>query len=67
MSCVKVMVQNSDLIIKIHQNPKGKVYINDIKGFWSFVKENMAKYHGVSPSKFLLYIKEMETQQQRQG
>ncbi len=39
---------------------KDDVYINGIEGFWSFAKENMAKYHGVSPGKFLLYIKEME-------
>jgi len=39
---------------------KGDVYINGIEGFWSFAKENMAKHHGVSPGKFLLYIKEME-------
>ncbi len=39
---------------------KDDVYINGIEGFWSFAKENMAKYHGVSPSKFLLYVKEME-------
>ena len=39
---------------------KGDVYINGIEGFWSFAKENMAKYHGVSPGKFLLYLKEME-------
>ncbi len=39
---------------------KGDVYINGIEGFWSFAKENMAKYHGVSSDKFLLYIKEME-------
>ena len=39
---------------------KGKVYINGIEGFWSFAKERMAKHHGVSPGKFLLYIKEME-------
>lgn len=38
----------------------GKVYINGIEGFWSFAKERMAKHHGVSPDKFLLYIKEME-------
>jgi len=38
----------------------GKVYINGIEGFWSFAKERMAKHHGVSPGKFLLYIKEME-------
>ncbi len=39
---------------------KDDVYINGIEGFWSFAKENMAKYHGVSSGKFLLYIKEME-------
>ena len=39
---------------------KGDVYINGIEGFWSYAKENMAKHHGVSPGKFLLYIKEME-------
>lgn len=38
---------------------KGDVYINGIEGFWSYAKENMAKHHGVSPEKFLLYIKEM--------
>ena len=38
---------------------KGKVYINGMEGFWSFAKERMAKHHGVSPGKFLLYIKEM--------
>jgi len=38
---------------------KDDVYINGIEGFWSFAKENRAKHHGVSPSKFLLYIKEM--------
>ena len=44
---------------------KGDVYINGIEGFWSFAKEN-SKHHGVSPGKFLLYIKEiMEIQQQR--
>jgi len=44
---------------------KDDVYINGIEGFWSFAKENMAKHHGVSSDKFLLYIKEMEIQQQR--
>ncbi len=39
---------------------RGQVYINGIEGFWSFAKERMMKYHGVSPSKFLYYIKEME-------
>jgi len=39
---------------------KGDVYINGIEGFWSFAKQNLAKHHGVSTAKFLLYIKEME-------
>lgn len=38
----------------------GKVYINGIEGFWSFAKERIAKHHGISSGKFLLYIKEME-------
>ena len=38
----------------------GKVYTNGIEGFWSYAKENLAKHHGVSSKKFLLYIKEME-------
>ncbi|MFN3654220.1 MAG: IS1595 family transposase [Candidatus Nitrosotenuis sp.] len=38
----------------------GKVYINGIEGFWSFAKERLIKHHGISPRKFLLYIKEME-------
>ncbi len=36
------------------------VHINGIEGFWSYAKQRMAKYHGVKPSKFFLYIKEME-------
>ncbi len=39
---------------------KGNVYINGIDGFRSFAKERMAKHHGVSSEKFLLYIKEIE-------
>jgi transposase len=38
----------------------GKVYINSIEGFWSFAKELLIKYHGISRQKFLYYIKEME-------
>ncbi len=52
---------------KHHQINHGKaftynkfVHINGIEGFWSYAKQRMAKYHGVKPSKFLLYIKEME-------
>ena len=39
---------------------RGKVYINTVEGFWSFAKERMAKYHGVTRKKFIYYIKEME-------
>jgi transposase len=39
---------------------QGKVYINGIKGFWSFAKERLMKHHGISKEKFLFYIKEME-------
>jgi transposase len=39
---------------------EGKVYINGIDGFWSFAKERLIKYHGISKEKFLYYIKEME-------
>jgi transposase len=38
----------------------GKVYINGIEGFWSFAKERLMKYHGVKPTKFPLYLKELE-------
>ena len=39
---------------------RGKISTNGLEGFWSFSKERMAKYHGVSRKKFILYIKEME-------
>lgn len=38
----------------------GRVYINGIEGFWSYAKERLAKYHGVSKEKFVLYLKELE-------
>lgn len=38
----------------------GKVYINGLEGFWSFAKQRLAKFHGVSKEKFPLYLKEME-------
>lgn len=40
--------------------PHGKVYINGLEGFWSFAKERLIKFHGVSKKKFPLYLKEME-------
>jgi transposase len=39
---------------------EGKVFINGVEGFWSFAKERLIKYHGISKHKFLLYLKEME-------
>lgn len=38
----------------------GKVYINGLEGFWSFAKERLIKYHGVSQKHFPLYLKELE-------
>lgn len=39
---------------------KGKVYINGLEGFWSYAKERIIKFHGVSKEKFPFYLKEME-------
>jgi len=39
---------------------EGKVFINGVEGFWSFSKERLIKYHGISRHKFILYLKEME-------
>jgi len=36
------------------------VHINGVDGFWSYAKERMSKFHGVSKEKFPLYLKEME-------
>jgi len=38
----------------------GKVHINGLEGFWSFAKQRLVKYHGVSKKKFPLYLKELE-------
>ena len=38
----------------------GKVYINGVEGFWSYAKERLIKFHGISIEKFPLYLKEME-------
>lgn len=46
---------------------RGKVYINGIEGFWSFAKELLMKYHGISKEKFLYYIKEMEWRYNNKG
>ena len=49
--------------IRIDHNKRfanGKTHINSIEGFWSYAKERLAKYHGISPDKFFLYMKELE-------
>ncbi|MBI4136895.1 IS1595 family transposase [Candidatus Roizmanbacteria bacterium] len=38
----------------------GRVHINGLEGFWSFAKERMLKYHGISKKHFYLYLKELE-------
>ncbi len=37
-----------------------EVYINGVDGFWSYAKERINKFHGVSREKFPFYLKEME-------
>lgn len=39
---------------------RGRVYINGLEGFWSYAKERIMKYHGVSPQRFPYYLKELE-------
>jgi hypothetical protein len=38
----------------------GRVYINDIEGFWSYAKERLLKFHGISKDNFIYYLKEPE-------
>ena len=35
-------------------------FINGVEGFWSFAKERLIKYHGISRHKFILYLKKIE-------
>ncbi len=37
-----------------------RVHINGSKGFWSYTKERMNKFHGISDQNFPFYLKEME-------
>ena len=39
---------------------RGKVYMNGLEGFWSYAKERIIKFHGVSKENFPFYLKEME-------
>jgi transposase len=45
----------------------GKVYINGVEGFWSYAKERLIKFHGVSTRYFPLYLKEMEFRYNHRG
>ena len=45
----------------------GKVYINGIEGFWSYAKERLLKFHGLSPKLFPLYLKELEFRYNERG
>ena len=47
-------------INKSYSFANGKVYINGIEGFWSYAKERLMKFHGVSKTRFPLYLKELE-------
>ena len=38
----------------------GKVPINGIEGFWSYAKERLQKFHGLSPQTFPYYLKDLE-------
>ena len=39
---------------------RGAASINGIEGFWGYLKEQLLKYHGISPRNFLRYLKEVE-------
>ena len=45
----------------------GKAYINGIEDFWSFAKESLLRFHGLSPRLFLLYLKELEFRYNTRG
>jgi transposase len=51
------------LHLRIYKSIKfsnGKVYINGIEGFWSYAKERLMRYHGISRELFPYYLKELE-------
>lgn len=39
---------------------RGKSHVNGIESFWSFSKRRLAKFNGIAPHKFNLYLKECE-------
>ncbi len=46
---------------------QGKVYINEIEGFWSFAKERLIKHHGILPTEVTLLHQEMEWRYNSRG
>jgi transposase len=45
---------------KARRFSRGKVHVNGLEGFWSYAKGKLLKFHGVSPTKFPLYLYEMQ-------
>lgn len=39
---------------------RGKVHINGLEGFWAYAKGKFLKHHGVSPTRFPLYLYEWQ-------
>jgi len=48
------------LIILFRHNIILTPYINGIEGFWSYAKEKLLKFYGVSKDNFIYYLKELE-------
>jgi hypothetical protein len=46
----------SNLCVKF---ANGRVYINGIERFWSYAKERLLKFHGVSKDNFIYYLKSL--------
>jgi len=61
---VAISIINIDHRYKFKQ---GKVSINGIEGCWSFAKERLMKHQGISRTKSLLYINEMEWRYNNRG
>ena len=43
-----------------NESANGKRHINGIESFWSFAKNRLIKFHGVTKSNFYLHLKECE-------
>jgi transposase len=40
--------------------PRCRVYLSGMEGFWTYARERLLKYHGITDEKMPLYIREME-------